>query len=93
MSADKEVEMKSPAESDDDNMSVQESDDDYPVRTDVALWARITKNTDCSTGPLARSFAHSLAPLIKSFALDYSLRSRPPLRSLARSLPRSWDSD
>ena len=35
MSADKEVEMKSPAESDDDNMSVQESDDDYPVRAHV----------------------------------------------------------
>ena len=29
----------------------------------IALWARITKNTDCSTGPLAHLFARSLAPL------------------------------
>ena len=28
-----------------------------------ALWARITKNTDWSTGPLAPPFAHLLAPL------------------------------
>ena len=28
-----------------------------------ALWARLTKNPDCSTGPLARPFARSLAPL------------------------------
>ena len=33
-----------------------------------------------------RSFAHSLAPLPRSLALDCSLRSRPPLRSLVRSL-------
>ena len=57
-----------------------------------ALWARITENTDCSTGPLARPFARSLAP-------DCSLCSRPPLCSLVslacslRSLPRSWESN
>ena len=44
------------------------------------------KNTDCSAGPLARPFAHSLAPLTRSLAPDYLLRSRPPLRSLVRSL-------
>ena len=44
-----------------------------------ALWARITKNTDWSNGPLARPFACSLA-------LHYSLRSCAPLRSFVRSL-------
>ena len=53
----------------------------------VALWSRTAKYTDCSTGPLARPFAHSLAPLTRSLATDCSLRSRPPLRS--RSLVRS----
>ena len=38
------------------------------------------------TGPLARPFARSLAPLTRSLALDCSLRSRPPLRSLVRLL-------
>ena len=49
--------------------------------TTSLLWARTTKNTDCSTWPLARPFARSLAPLKCSLA-----------RSLC-SLPRSWDSD
>ena len=44
------------------------------------------KNRDVSTGPLAPPFACSLAPLTRSLALDCSLRSRPPLRSLVRSL-------
>ena len=63
------------------------------------LWSIIAKNTDCSTRPPARPFACLLAPLTRSLALDCSLRSRPPLRSLtslARSLrshPHSWDSD
>ena len=47
-----------------------------------ALWARITENTDCCTGPLARPFARSLAPLTRSLAPDCSLCSRPPLCSL-----------
>ena len=51
-----------------------------------ALWARSAKNTHVCTGPLARPFARSLAPLTRSLALDCSLRSRPPLRSLVRSL-------
>ena len=51
-----------------------------------ALWSKTAKNTDCSTGPLARPFARSLAPLTRSLAPDCSLRSRPPLRSLARLL-------
>ena len=43
------------------------------------LWSRTAKNTD-STGPLARPFARSLAPLTSL---------RPPLRSLVRSLAQS----
>ena len=52
------------------------------------LWARITKNTDWSTGPLTHPFARLLAPPTHSLAPHYSLCSRAPLRSL-----RSWDSD
>ena len=48
-----------------------------------SLWPRISKNTDWSTGPLARPFAHSLAPLTHSIAPHYSLRSRSPLCSAA----------
>ena len=39
-----------------------------------------------STGPLARPFARSLTLLTRSLAPDCSLCSRPPLRSLVRSL-------
>ena len=39
-----------------------------------------------STGPLARLFAHSLAPLTRSLALDCLLCSCPLLHSLIRSL-------
>ena len=52
----------------------------------MPLWSRTAKNPDESTGPLARPFARSLAPLTRSLAPDCSLRSRPPLRSLVRSL-------
>ena len=52
----------------------------------VSLWSITAKNTDCSTGPLARLLAHSLAPLTHSLAPDCSLLSRPPLHSLVRSL-------
>ena len=72
-----------------------------------AQWARSVKNPDVSTGPLARPFTHSLAPLSCSLAPPRSLRSRVPLRSLVcsfarllacslRSLcsfPRSWESN
>ena len=47
------------------------------------LWARITKNTDWSTGPLARPFPCSRAPLTRLLTPHYSLCSRAPLRSLA----------
>ena len=65
----------------------------------VALWSITAKNTDCSTGQLARPFARSLSPLTRSLAPDCSLGSRPPLRSFivrslshfALSLPRSWE--
>ena len=50
------------------------------------LWSITAKNKDCSTGPLACPFAHSLAPLTRLLAPDCSLRSRPPLRSLVPSL-------
>ena len=62
----------------------------------TSLWARITRNTDWSTWPLARPFARSFVLLTRLLALDYSLCSRPPLRSLLcslRSLPRSWESE
>ena len=51
-----------------------------------ALWSETNMNRDVSTGPLARPFARLLAPLTRSLAPDCSLRSRPPLRSLVRSL-------
>ena len=54
------------------------------------LWARSTKNTDWSTGPLTHPFAHSLAPLTCLLAPHYSLRS---LACLLCSLPSSRDSD
>ena len=57
-----------------------------PPQQVVPLWARTTKNTDWSTGPLARPFAPTLAPLTCSLALHYLLRSRAPLRSLVCSL-------
>ena len=38
-----------------------------------ALWARITKNPDCGTGPLLRSLVHSFTRTAHSF--NYSLRS------------------
>ena len=56
------------------------------------LWSITAKNTDCSTGPLAHPFAHSLALLTRLLVPDRSLRSRPPLRSLVRSLARSLTS-
>ena len=52
----------------------------------LPLWSRTAKNTDWSTGPLARPFAQSLAPLTRSLAPDCSLCLRPPLRSLVRLL-------
>ena len=57
--------------------------------TVIALWSRTAKNTDCSTGPLTRPFARSLAPLTRSLAPDCSLRPRPLLRSLVCSLAHS----
>ena len=49
----------------------------------VALWSGTNKNV--STGPLARPFTCSLAPLTRLLAPHYSLCLRTPLRSLARS--------
>ena len=80
------------AEEEDDDEIHDDDDDDDDDNEDDAQWARSTKNPDVSTGPLARPFARSLAPLTRSLAPHYSLRSRAPLRSL-RSLPCSWDSD
>ena len=69
------------------------------VSSHSTLWARKIEKPDCSTGPLARPFACSLAPLTHwaCSALSVLLaRSAALTRSLAgslRSLPRSWDSD
>ena len=49
----------------------------------MTLWSKIIKNPDCSTGPLARPFARSLAPLTRLLAPDCL---RPLLRSLTCSL-------
>ena len=35
-----------------------------------ALWSITAKNTDCSTGPLARPFARSLAPLTRGTVIN-----------------------
>ena len=51
-----------------------------------ALWARIIKNPDVSTGPLAHPFACSLALLTHLLVLHCSLRLRALLRSLVYSL-------
>ena len=48
-----------------------------------AQWARSTKNPDVSTGPFARPFSCSLAPLTGSLAPPCLLCSRAPLRSAA----------
>ena len=58
-----------------------EAEDDDDDGDDDALWSGINKNRDVSTGPLARPFALSLAPLTRSVA-----------RSL-RSLPGLWESE
>ena len=54
----------------------------------LALWSRITRNTDWSTGPLACPFARSLAPLTHLLAPHCLLCSHAPLHSLICSLPR-----
>ena len=69
-------------EDDEDDDDEDDDDDD----DDDALWSGTNKNREVSTGPLARPFARSLAPLTRSLAPDCSLRSRPPLCSLVRSL-------
>ena len=61
--------------------SLVRSDRSLMLRT-TPRWARIIKNPDESTGPLARPFARSLLPLTRLLAPDCSLCSRPPLRSL-----------
>ena len=57
--------------------------DPHAYSPTIALWSGTNKNRDVSTGPLARTFARSLAPLTHLLAPDCSLCSRPPLRSLA----------
>ena len=67
----------------------------------TTLLSITAKNTDWSDGPLARPFARSLAPLIRSLAPESGLLaslapSAALIRSLARShrsLTRSWGSD
>ena len=56
-------------------------------RVAFTLWSKIEKNT--ITGPLARPFARSLAPITCLLAQDCLLCSRPPLRSHVCLLPHS----
>ena len=60
-----------------------------------ATLGRTVKNWDVSTGPLACPFARSLATLTCSLAPRSLLRSRSATftHPLARSLPRSWESE
>ena len=51
-----------------------------------AQWFSTARSRDVSTGPFARPPTLSPAPLTRSLALDCSLCSYPPLRSLVRSL-------
>ena len=53
---------------------------------EIALWSGTNMNRDVSTGPIARPFSRSLALLTLLLAPDCSLRLRPPLPSLVRSL-------
>ena len=53
--------------------AVEEEEEEEEEDGDDALWSGSTKNGDVSTGPLARSFARSLAPLTRSLAPDCSL--------------------
>ena len=53
------------------------------------LWYRSAKNPDESTGPLARLFARSLAPLTRSLAPPCLLRSRATLCSFGCLLAHS----
>ena len=85
-----------PNDEDDDN----DDDDNYVDAEDDdgdALWSGTNKNRDVSTGPLACPFIRPFAPLARLLVPDCSLRTRPPLRSLIRSLalslPRSWESE
>ena len=55
----------------------------------AAQWIKTAKNWDGSTGPIARSFARSLAPITYSLAPHCSLCSRAPLRSFVRSFVHS----
>ena len=50
------------------NLADSKSWDFFAPKT-IALWARTTKNTDWSTGPLARPFARSLAPLTRGIVI------------------------
>ena len=52
------------------------------IFSSLPLWARTTKNSDWSTGPIACPFARLLAPFTHLPAPHYLLRSRAPLCSL-----------
>ena len=57
-----------------------------------ALWSGKNKNRDVSTGPHARPFARSLAPLTHSLAtLCSHLFARSLARQLAHSPPSTWE--
>ena len=58
----------------------------YWPRKTTALWSRIIKNTDWSTGRLARLFACSIALLIRLLAPPYSICLHIPISTLVHSL-------
>merc|ERR1712002_811446 len=64
----------------------QHANNSVTIKKSSTLWSITAKNTDWSTGPLARPFARSLTLLTRSLAPDCSLCSCPPLRSLVLSL-------
>ena len=63
--------------------------EDNDCRNAGAQWGRTAKNWDVSTGPIARPFARSPAPLTHSLASHRLLRLRTPLCSLLYSLAPS----
>ena len=66
----------------------------YPTETEWSvtnchsLWAKSTKTPDFSTGPLARPFARSLAPLTRTAHSHRSLAHFT--HSLARGTVNEW---
>ena len=63
---------------------------EYLERNGRVTMVQNSQELGSSAGLLARSFAHSLAPLTLLLALRYLLRLRAPLRSFVCSLAHSF---